>query len=85
MFGFMSQPLQKEREVFEANIEKWRKTHLGKVVLIKKESVIGFFDTLEEAFKKGTELYGTALFFIKTITSDDRTNISFLGKSLRSA
>lgn len=81
----MSEPLQKEREIFDANIEKWRKTHLGKVVLIKEDAVIGFFDTLDAAFKKGTTLYGTDLFFIKTITSDDRTNISFLGKSLRSA
>ena len=81
----MSEPLEKERLVFEANIEKWRMDHLGEFVLISENKVVGFFGSLDAAFKKGTELFGTAPFFVKGIVSKDQTNVSFLGKSLRSA
>ena len=80
----MSEELEIERTVFEANIDKWRETHLNKYVLIKGGDVIGFFDSLDAASKKGTKLYGTALFFIKKIISQDRVNITLLGKSARS-
>ena len=81
----MAEPLEKERLVYEANIGKWREDHLGEFVLIHDDVVVGFFATLDKAFKKGTQLFGTAPFFVKGIVTKDRTNVSFLGKSLRPA
>ena len=81
----MAEPLERELLVYRANIENWREGHLGEFVLIHEDDVVGFFATLDRAFKKGTELFGTAPFFVKGIVAKDRTNISFLGKSIRSA
>ena len=81
----MDTNLEKERQVFEGQLDQWRKTHLGKYVLIKGYEVVGFFASLDAAFKEGTRLFGLAPFFIKQIVPKDKVNVSFFGKSLKSA
>lgn len=41
--------LVKERTVFERQREEFQRDHMGKVVLIKGEDVLGFFSSVEEA------------------------------------
>jgi predicted acetyltransferase len=78
-----SDVLQIEAEVYQVNLEEWRRARLGEFVLIKGKNIIGFFPSLKEAFSEGTRLFGLAEFFVKQITPKDTVNVSLLGKHLR--
>jgi hypothetical protein len=41
-------------EVSRCHLQEWRATRQGQFVLIKDDDVLGFFDSLEGAFKEGT-------------------------------
>jgi len=72
--------LQKEREIFNRNLSEWRKNHLGQFVLIKEDQIISFFDSLEKAFTRGSELYGLDSFFIDQVLPDSLVNVSLFGQ-----
>ena len=42
-------PLEQERNFFNANQTDWEKTYPGKFVLVKGESLVGTFDDAESA------------------------------------
>jgi hypothetical protein len=81
----MEAMLTKENEVFNSSLEEWRKTHMGQFVLIKGQEVIGFYDSLSEAFSDGMKRYGLEDFFIQQIIPRDTVNVSFVGQHLRPA
>ena len=77
--------LTKETEVFNVHLDEWRNTQMGKFVLIKGEQVVGFYDSLTDAFSEGSKRYGLEDFFVKQIIPRDTVNVSFLGKHLHPA
>ena len=79
----MPNDLKAETALFQANLEAWRKTHVWQVALIIGQDVVGFFPTLQAAFKMGTERFGVATFLVKQIVPLDPVNISLLGHSIR--
>ena len=79
------EPLERERRVFEAHLDEWRKSHLGQYVLIKNDDVLGFFDALDAAFNEGTARFHLEPFFVKQIMPGEVVNVSFFGKQLQSA
>lgn len=78
------EPLERERQVYESHLEEWRRSQLGKFVLIKGEDVLGFFDSLEAAFNEGIARFRLEPFFVKQITRGEVVNVSFFGKRLQS-
>lgn len=76
----MPDRLAVERKTFKENLANWRQSHVGKFVLIKNTDVIGFYDSLEQAFSKGSSLFGMDDFFIQQILPADSVNISFVGR-----
>jgi predicted acetyltransferase len=76
----MAERLQVESKVFEAHVGEWRSAHMGEFVLIKGEEVIGFYESLDEAFDQGGQRYGMADFFIEQILPAETVNISFVGQ-----
>ena len=76
-----SKKLIKESAIFRKNYASWLKKYPAKFVLIKNTEVVGFFDTLEQAFSKGTAQFGLADFFIEQILPKETNNISFLGQT----
>jgi hypothetical protein len=74
--------LKQENDIYNAKIDEWRMTHLGKFVLIKDGTVEGFYQSLKEAFSKGSSLYGLEPFFVKQIVPSDSVNVSFMGRKL---
>lgn len=81
----MDQPLDHETAVFAKHVDEWRNTHLGQVVLIKGDNVIGFYSSLEEAFREGTSKFGLEPFLVRQIVPLDVVNISFYGRRLNVA
>jgi hypothetical protein len=77
--------LQHERQVFDSHLNEWRQSHPGEFVLIKGGNVVGFYSSLEEAFREGTRRFGLEPFFVRQILPSDVVNVSLFGKSLLSA
>lgn len=62
--------LEKERAYFKANLNKWLKENKGRTVLVKDESLIGFFDNEEDAIAHGARLFGNTPFLVRRIQED---------------
>jgi hypothetical protein len=78
----MAEQLVDEGRVFEEHLAEWREEHMGQFVLIKGEDVLGFFGSLEEAFRTGTERFGLQPFFVKQIIPADSINVTFFGQRI---
>lgn len=76
----MAEPLERETRLFEAHLETWRREHLGEVVLLKGDEVVGFFRTLEEAFAEGTRRFGLEPFMVRQVEPQVMVNVSFFGQ-----
>ena len=81
----MSQALEHEAALFAANIDEWRRTQPGKFVLIKEQSVVGFFLSLDQAFAEGTARFGLEPFLVRQIVPQDIVNVSFFGQRIHVA
>ena len=81
----MEQPLEHEAALFASHIAEWRTSHLGEVVLIKGNDVIGFYPSLEQAFKAGTAQFGLEPFLVRQIVPTDVVNVSFYGRRIHVA
>jgi hypothetical protein len=76
------EPLAEENAIYEANLEEWRRTHLGEYVLIKGRDVLGFYSSLDKAFDEGTKRFGLEPFFVKQVHPSDAVNVSLFGRRL---
>ena len=72
--------LEIERKVFDEHVESWRGPQMGKFVLIKNTKIVGFYDSLQDAFNAGAKLYGMEDFFVDQILPPNTVNISFVGQ-----
>ena len=81
----MDQSLHHEAAVFARHIEEWREAHLGQVVLVKGDDVIGFYSSLEQAFQEGTSRFGLEPFLVRQIVPTDVVNVSFYGRRVHVA
>jgi len=81
----MDQPLDLEARVFDQHIGEWRKTHLGEFVLIKGDDVVGFYPSLEHAFRVGTGRFGLEPFSVRQIVPMDVVNVSLYGRRIHVA
>jgi len=61
--------LQKEYEFYLKTKVELLKEHKGKFALIKDESLIGTFDTDQDAYKAGLTKFGNVPFLIVRVTS----------------
>lgn len=59
--------LKKELEFFESKKQEYLKSYKDKFVLIKGDKLIGVFDKVEDAYKKGIEEFGNTPFLIKQV------------------
>lgn len=50
--------LETELAFFEANRAEWVKEHETKYAVVQDETLLGFFDEWEEAFKAGIKAFG---------------------------
>lgn len=76
----MEEKLEIEKKYYIEHVSEWIEANQFKFVLIKNEELIGFFNSIQEAFKTGLSRFGLDDFFIKQIIPIDSTNISFLGQ-----
>lgn len=66
----MTVQLDNEIKFFEAHRLEWIKEHEGQFALIR-DGVVHFFDTDEEAYVAGLELWGEVPMLIKRVQKED--------------
>lgn len=68
--------LEKERQYFLEHRDELVSRHLGRVVLIKDEELVGAFNTIEEALTEGTRRYGLTPFLVREVTATEEKEIN---------
>ena len=59
--------LEKERAYFSAHAEEWAKQSPGKFVVVKDETLVGAFATLDEALAAGAHRFGLQSFLVRQL------------------
>lgn len=59
--------LQDERAFFDASLSDWMTKYPGRVVLVKGSSLVGVFDTEEQALTEGARLFQLQPFLIRRV------------------
>lgn len=68
--------LEKERQYFLEHRAELLSWHLGKVVLIKDEELIGAFNTIEEALAEGARRFGLTPFLVREVSAAEEKEIN---------
>jgi len=63
--------LETELRFFDEHREELLQQHAGKYALIKGETLHGAFDTQENAYEHGVDLFGPDEFLIKQVLPED--------------
>lgn len=68
--------LEIELGFFDQKREQWCKSNTGKFALIRGVLLYGFFDTQEDAYEIGCDIWGDAPFLIKEVQLVDKSVFS---------
>jgi hypothetical protein len=63
--------LKREQAVYDKNLSRWLKKHEHAHVLIKRDVVVGFYDTRDLALAEGYERFGVVPFFVKQVEATE--------------
>ncbi len=70
--------LSVETQLYEAQKTKWLQTHRDKFVVIKGQSLLGFFDNFHQAYTAGVAEYGMDIdFLVKRVVSQEPVFLVF--------
>ena len=59
--------LDQELAHYDKHVAEWKCTHAGQFVVIKGETVLGFFGTEDEALSAGAAAYGVTSFLVRKV------------------
>lgn len=68
--------LEKERQYFSKHHAELVARHLGKVVLVKDEELVGAFNTIEEALAEGARRFRLSPFLVREVATGDEKEIN---------
>jgi len=64
--------LERDYEYFQSIMADLLKEHAGKFVLIRNQTLVGFYDTDEAAYKEGVERFGNVPLLIAKVEREER-------------
>lgn len=64
--------LDTEIKYFDQNRQEWFKHHAGKIALVYKTTIYGFYDNYENALQAGYDQLGLVPFLLKEVLLEDR-------------
>ncbi len=74
LFGdIIAEPLEEELKTYEENKQELLKKANGKYVLIKGDTIIGIFESENDAVRIGIEKFGNVSFLVKKIEEVEQT------------
>jgi hypothetical protein len=59
--------LERERAFYVAHEAEWATAHPGRFVVVKGESLLGAFDSIEEALAAGAATFGLESFLVRKL------------------
>jgi hypothetical protein len=68
--------LEKERQYFSEHHAELLSRHLGKIVLIKDEELVGSFNTIEEALAEGARRFGLTPFLVREVSATEEKEVN---------
>ena len=71
--------LEKEYKFYLHHLDEFIGQHLHQFVLIKKDKVVGFYDSYAEALRAGLKDFGNVPFFIKEIEQQEEVHFFHQG------
>ena len=60
-------PLEKEMQYYDSHSAEWMKTHNGEYVVLKGDSVLGFYKTEDDALAAGATEYGATPYLVRKV------------------
>ena len=75
----MTAELAAEYKTFLAHQDEFMQGHLDEFVLIKKENVIGFYKSYENALRDGLSRFGNVPFFVKVVAKEEEIHFFHQG------
>jgi len=63
--------LHREQAVYEANLSRWLPEHEGEYVLIKGDTIDGFYESRDEALTAGYSRFGIGPLFVKQVLTSE--------------
>ncbi|HEY7270840.1 MAG TPA: hypothetical protein VH951_13530 [Dehalococcoidia bacterium] len=70
-------PLREEEDFFETHRAEWLKEHRGQLALVKGRMLLGFYPTVDAAFREGLEKIGYQDMLIKDVLEEDPSSFIF--------
>lgn len=65
--------LDRERKLFVAHAEEWAKTYPGRFLVVKDETLVGNFATIDEALAAGARRFGLQPFLVRRAGEKEET------------
>ncbi len=59
--------LEQEIKYFSDHLTGWLEQHSGKFAVVKEQTLIGFFDTIEQALAEGARCFGLQSFLVRRV------------------
>ena len=70
--------LSVETQLYEAQKSEWLRTHRDQFVVIKEQSLLGFFDNFHQAYSAGVAEYGMNIdFLVKRVVPQEPVFLVF--------
>lgn len=68
--------LDEERQFYRSKHDELRAAHFGQFVLVKGSSLIGVFNTHDEAVAEGAKQFGLQPFLVRQVDSRDEREVA---------
>ena len=78
----MENVLEREIAYYNEHRDELIEKHLGRFVLVKDESLIGVFNTIEQAISEGARRYGLSSFLVREVTRETEKEVFIPALSL---
>ena len=65
--------LKRELTIYNKNLSGWLKEHQHAYILIKRDVVVGFYHTRDQALEAGYERFGVVPLFVKQVEATEPT------------
>ena len=68
--------LEAETRFFDDHLNEWMATHVGRVVVVKGECLVGFYDDEDKALAGGARRFGLQSFLVRRVAARNANEVS---------
>jgi hypothetical protein len=65
--------LDRERQYYAEHLDQWMPAHEGRFVVIRDDTLVGIFDSQDEALSAGAARFGLSPFLVRRVGQGEET------------